>query len=134
MPDARKAIKHTEDVLMSEEIDSKRYWFREGSVTRSGFDNVYCLPAFDEFVIGYKDRSACLSAQHKAVVISINGMFFPIVVYRGKVLGSWKKSSAKEHVMVTPELFSDAPSTQKFNGMLKRAAADVSAFFADARD
>lgn len=129
MPDARKAIKYTEHILTSEKIDSNLYWFRDGSVNDARFDDVYCLPAFDEFVIGYKDRSACLLDKHKAVVISINGMFFPIIVARGKVVGSWKKSVAKHRVDIIPELFSDAPSTRTFNSSLKRATTEAGEFF-----
>lgn len=133
MTDVRKAIKLTEDILTSEKIDSNVYFLREGGAGDSAFDQVYFLPAFDEFVIGYKDRRACLLDEHKAVVISNNGMFFPIVVFRGKVVGSWKKSIARNEVKIVHELFTEAPATRKFNAMLKRGAEDASGFFSGIR-
>lgn len=131
MSDAKKALKSAEDILTSEKIDSKTYWFREQPVDESAFNKVYFLPAFDEFVIGYKDRSACLFDKDKAEVISKNGMFFPIVVFRGKVVGSWRKSKAKNEVRITHKLFAEAPSNRNFNARLKRGAADACAFFSE---
>lgn len=133
MADARNAIALVEDVLLTEEIDAKRYWFPDRSQARSNLDQVYCLPAFDEYVIGYKDRSACLLDEHKAVVISINGIFFPIVVFRGKVVGRWKKSPEKDRVKIIHELFPDAPSTRKFQSLLKRASDKASDFLSNER-
>ena len=52
---------------------------------------VLLLPGFDEFVLGYGDRSAVLDAEHAtAIVPGGNGIFRPTVVGGGRLLGTWK--------------------------------------------
>jgi len=75
-------------------------------------NEVYLLPAFDEYGIGYKDRSAILEEQHFRQVFSINGIFFPIVVVQGKVWGTWKRSVNKKAVDLELSLFSELNASQ----------------------
>lgn len=53
---------------------------------------VTLLPGFDEFILGYGDRSAALPVeQAPQVVPGNNGMFRGTVVVDGRVVGTWKK-------------------------------------------
>jgi hypothetical protein len=56
----------------------------------------HLLPAYDEFLIGYQDRNAMLDAPEARPVISSNGIFRPVILFNGKVLGLWKRSFRKE--------------------------------------
>lgn len=50
------------------------------------------LPAFDEILLGYADRSAnLLPADFELVVPGKNGVFFPTVVHRGRIVATWKR-------------------------------------------
>lgn len=50
------------------------------------------LPGFDEFMLGYGDRSAALPAEHaQQVVPGNNGMFRGTVVSDGRIVGTWKR-------------------------------------------
>lgn len=52
---------------------------------------VLLLPGFDEYLLGYADRSAVLAPEHAdAVVPGRNGVFRPTVLVDGRVVGTWR--------------------------------------------
>lgn len=54
---------------------------------------VLLLPGFDEFVLGYGDRSAVLDPAHaERIVPGGNGVFSPTVVASGRVVGTWRRT------------------------------------------
>ncbi|MFI7585229.1 winged helix DNA-binding domain-containing protein [Kocuria sp. M1N1S27] len=54
---------------------------------------VHLLPPFDEYVLGYGDRSHVLARQHAArIVPGANGVFRPTVVAGGRIVGTWGRS------------------------------------------
>lgn len=58
------------------------------------------LPAFDELIIGYADRSPTLSpGDFERVVPGRNGYFLPTVLHHGAVVGTWK---AGDPIAVSP--------------------------------
>lgn len=51
----------------------------------------FLLPGFDEFVLGYGDRSAVLEPEFATrVVPGNNGMFLSTVVVDGRIVGTWR--------------------------------------------
>ena len=53
---------------------------------------VHVLPGFDEFLLGYCDRSHVLAPEHAgAVVPGGNGVFRGIVVAAGRAVGTWSR-------------------------------------------
>jgi len=64
------------------------------------------LPGFDEYLLGYKNRSAVLELVHAAKVVpGGNGIFKPTVVLDGEVVGIWKRTIKKTVVTVEIDLF-----------------------------
>lgn len=62
---------------------------------------VLLLPGFDEFLLGYQDRSAALPARFaERIVPGRNGVFQPTVVLDGQVVGTWKRvgTGTRRHV------------------------------------
>lgn len=103
--DARRAIQSVHDEFEEFEADSTKYWFRGKVQTAPQEPVVHLLPAFDEYIIGYKDRSAALAANHRTKVISINGIFWPIIVVNGMVTGLWKRIVSKGTASVELQYF-----------------------------
>ena len=65
-------------------------------------DDWLALPGFDEYMLGYKDRSMMLDDAHKeAIVPGGNGVFQATIVRGGRVVGTWKRSLTKKAVAVT---------------------------------
>ena len=63
--------------------------------------DIYLLPPFDEYTVAYKDRSAVVRPQYAARASS-GGVFRPIIVVDGQVVGTWKSSVKKGQITVTP--------------------------------
>lgn len=69
---------------------------------------VHLLPGFDEFLLGYQDRSAPLAAEHSArIVPGNNGVFRPTIVVNGIVVGTWRRTASATRVTVEFESFAD---------------------------
>src|SRR3954471_16217579 len=56
---------------------------------------LFLLPGFDEFVLGYGDRTAVLDpAFADRIVPGGNGMFRPTVVHGGRIVGTWRRGGS----------------------------------------
>jgi hypothetical protein len=61
------------------------------------------LPAFDEFLLSYKDRGAVMDPSHALEVNrGLNGIYRPIIVVNGRVRGTWMRELVKDAVTVSP--------------------------------
>ena len=99
LTDARAGLAAVSDHLES----FGDYWHAPGLTPADG---VFALPGFDEFLLGYSDRSAALHSDHaERVVPGSNGMFMPTVVVDGEVVGTWKRAVTAKGVTVTSEAF-----------------------------
>ena len=59
------------------------------------------LPGFDEYLLGYKDRSLMVAEEHKqAIIPGGNGIFQATVVRDGRVVGTWKRTTSKSRTIV----------------------------------
>ena len=64
-------------------------------------DEVRALPGFDEYLLGFKDRTLMLDPEHKqAVIPGGNGIFQPTIVRSGRVVATWKRSIGRASVVV----------------------------------
>lgn len=112
--DAKKALEMIKHGFISETFGSKTYWFTSSfSIPKTSKTSVYLLPAFDEFLISYKERSASLAADKNKTAVSINGIFYPTIVVNGQVTGLWSRMINKEKVIVEARFF------QPHNKMIK---------------
>ena len=72
------------------------------------------LPGFDEFMLGYKDRSLFMEPEHlRRVVPGMNGIFRPTVVERGRVIGTWGRKVMATSVRVTVTGFDSLKPAQR---------------------
>lgn len=72
------------------------------------------LPAFDEYILAYKDRRPALGQLNFNQVVSAgNGIFKPVVVVDGQVVGTWKRTFKKEQVIVETDLLVPLSVTQR---------------------
>jgi DNA glycosylase AlkZ-like len=59
------------------------------------------LPGFDEYLLGFKDRSLMVAPEHKdAIIPGGNGMFQSTIVRAGRVVGTWKRTVTKTRITV----------------------------------
>jgi hypothetical protein len=73
---------------------------------------VLALPGFDEFLLGYTDRSLVLPPEHAdRIVPGGNGVFRKTIVAGGQIVGTWEVSRSGRAAVVVPEPF------DKVNGL-----------------
>jgi hypothetical protein len=110
--EAKQGIALVKPALDTVTIGTKTFYFKKstGNKAKSSF---HLLPAFDEFIISYKDRSATLDPKHRSRSISFNGIFKPIIIHNGRVIGLWKRNLKKGTVIIETEFFGKgkAPSS-----------------------
>lgn len=68
--------------------------------SRAERETVRLLPAFDEYLLGYRDRSPVLDDEHAATIVpGGNGVFQPVLIVRGRVAGTWRRGVDGPEVM-----------------------------------
>lgn len=89
---AKKAVDSIEPDLHSAVFSGKQYYFSGDLVEHLPTDpEVYLLPAYDEYLISYKDRTAALDTEQQKAVISSNGIFRPVLLYNGAIVAVWSR-------------------------------------------
>jgi len=109
-------------------IDGRDYYFsRDLPVVPVELSDAVLLPPFDEFLVGYRDRSATLAPQYNTLVVpGGNGVFHPIIVIDGQVVGTWKRTFKKGGVVVTFKPFTTFTEAQV--STITRAAEQYARF------
>ncbi|HEX5939763.1 MAG TPA: winged helix DNA-binding domain-containing protein, partial [Dehalococcoidia bacterium] len=99
--------------LASESIDGKTHWWAsDGSLNCDGGRTSFLLPAFDEYLVAYRDRSA---ARHPRLPQHVTGldMLFPVIVVDGGVVGTWTRRIVKDVLRLDGRLLVRLTRAQK---------------------
>ena len=101
MADVKRGIEVLKPKLEHEVIDGQTYWFAESALPKTGRSKTaHLLPIYDEYVMGYKDRSAMSGALEKEKLNASNIAFDNIIVIDSMLIGSWKRILSKGEVLV----------------------------------
>ncbi|MEO6759281.1 MAG: winged helix DNA-binding domain-containing protein [Saprospiraceae bacterium] len=119
--DARQALEAIKSELESQPVGSIAYWMPKGTeIPEKVLPAEHLLPAFDEYLVSYKDRSAILDTAQTSQVITSNGIFKPLIVVDGRVAGIWSRMEKKHHLILSKQLFIPLSARQE-SGILKAA-------------
>jgi Winged helix DNA-binding domain len=101
--------------LRKETSGTAVYWMSPEPITSLAELPTACLlPGFDEYMLGYTDRSAALDPQQAQKLIpDNNGRFLGTMVLNGRVVGTWKRSLQKKRVHMVMEPFSSLNKAAK---------------------
>jgi hypothetical protein len=102
--EAKAGIEMGRGHLVAEAAGGRTYWLPRDARTDVSSPAVHLLPPFDEYTVAYKDRSAILAPEHAPLAAS-GGVFRPIIVVDGRVVGTWKPSAKKGAIAVMPMPF-----------------------------
>jgi hypothetical protein len=90
---------------------------------------VIALPGFDEYMLGFKDRSwMATPTDLNAIVPGGNGVFQATLARDGRVIGTWKRTLGKSKVAVTVLPLTDLGARDKAKA--ERALGDYARFLA----
>jgi hypothetical protein len=105
LKDATHALDLVRSLFVSETIQGQVYWFASNIISVPDECNVFVLPAYDEFIISYKDRTATLATDLSLKAVSNNGIFRPVILIDGQVAGIWQRTIKSEQVLIETEFF-----------------------------
>ncbi|WP_053733834.1 winged helix DNA-binding domain-containing protein [Nocardia sp. NRRL S-836] len=83
--------------LVRDTFDGREYWLPPDLGPATG---THLLPAYDELLIGYRDRVAHFTRYGEIPISTYNGMFHATIIEDGQVAGLWKRVVKKTSVDV----------------------------------
>lgn len=110
--DAKIGLELAKSELVSLEADGSEYWVNRDAqdVDPNASKGAHLLAGFEEYLLGYKDRTAVVAPDH-AVASYVNGIFYPIIVVDGQVVGTWKRAVGAKRITVSFTPFTPLSAT-----------------------
>jgi Winged helix DNA-binding domain len=105
--EAKAGLEMVASSLRKETSGAAIYWTSPESTALPANILIACLlPGYDEYLLGYTDRSAILDPQHAQKLIpDNNGRFLSTMIMNGRVVGTWRRVLSKKTVVLTMEPF-----------------------------
>lgn len=103
--DVRKAVALVKDKFECIDDGITTYMVHKKHLDAPGRveDTIHLLPAFDELLISYKDRTPSIPLELQKHAFTANGIFRPIIVVAGQVVGVWKRTVKKDSIVFQPQ-------------------------------
>ena len=102
---AKTAITANDGLVSPVSVDGRPMWV-SGAVDPQPVPDALALPGFDEFILGYKDRSPVLPDEFKTRICpGNNGVFRPTLVVGGQVVGTWRRTRRAKVDVIDVEAF-----------------------------
>jgi hypothetical protein len=124
--DAQAGLGMVQPQLQPHALEGRTYWHSPHATTTVASGAIVLLPPFDEYLVGYKDRSAAVDPARNREIIGINGLVSPSIVLAGRIAGLWKRTLRKEAVVLDTAPF--APLKKAEAKALTAAAARYGEF------
>src|SRR5262249_55350852 len=106
--DATSGLEMGKRSLAQETINGQTYWLASSTpATKDSSPTVYLLPAYDEYTVAYKDRSAALNPKYSNLPNYGHGIFNPTIVVDGQVVGTWKRTLKKDTLAISTSPFTE---------------------------
>ena len=94
--DAKQAVYLIASELTTEQWKEQTWYIHDTCRTRGKLSgHIHLLPSYDEYLLGYKDRTDVLPKEHYPKAFTNNGLFYPVILHEGQVIGNWSKSAKK---------------------------------------
>ncbi len=128
MKDAALGVELNKSKLFSEEVNGNKYWFFGPYLTTHYLlPTTHLLSVYDEYFIGYKDRSLILNEGYQSQMAAVgNALLTSLIIINGKVEGTWKRKIIKDKVEIKLNLFRKLSPNEK--PTLKTAFEDYGKF------
>ena len=124
MADVKRGIEMLKPKFENAIVDDQTYWFVDTpSLPKKSSKTAHLLPIYDEYVMGYKDRSAMSGLLEKEKLTGSSIAFDNIIVIDSMLVGSWKRTLSKNEVLIETNF--NVPLTKPIQ---KAVTADVERF------
>ena len=112
LTECKRGIGIIKDCLETTSVDGAIY---DGEMyylaSDTGFDkdlpkSIHLLPIYDEYIMGYKDRSAILEYKYKeALGEDIKFRYDCMIIFDGQAIGTWRRTLKKNQIELEYDLF-----------------------------
>jgi hypothetical protein len=126
--EARAGLAAVASELTSHTLAGVIYWRARQAprVSPAALADAYLLPAFDEYLVAYRDRTAVLSARDTRRINAGGGLLAPTIVVGGRVVGTWRRTLGRGVVTIALSLF--GTPTARARTRIEAAAERYGAF------
>jgi Winged helix DNA-binding domain len=118
--DARNGLESVKSTLVSDVVEGHTYWRTCEPHTTIPSTIAYLLPAFDEYLVAYRNRDAVLDPKHVKRLNAGGGMLDPCVVFDSHVIGTWRRVFVRTTVAIEIDLFK-TPTSRELRAILVAA-------------
>ncbi|WP_065218776.1 MULTISPECIES: winged helix DNA-binding domain-containing protein [Butyricimonas] len=126
--EAKQAIEAIKPDLHVEKYGSLELYVHESCQNApSSRAQLHLLPSYDEYLISYKERGTVMDPVHHPKAFNNWGIFYPVILYNGKVVGNWHKKASKNQIKIETTFFEDHPEISE--ELINHALEKHKAFF-----
>jgi hypothetical protein len=101
--DARAAVESVKSQFDQETVGGQLYLYASSAIKPASVSGAHLLPAWDEYTVAYKDRSLVIDPEFSAK--AGNGIFNFNIVWKGQIIGAWKRTVKGDKVIVDLNYF-----------------------------
>ena len=111
--DARSGLDAVKTQLEHEVLAGQSYWFSTSNLAADNASpTAYLLSVYDEYISGYKDRSAIGDERSAALLGALGNALAYVIVVDGQLVGSWKRTFRKSAVIIEANVFTTLTPAQ----------------------
>ena len=115
MADAKNGIEMVKSQFVNEVMDDKTYWCTESKPPwKEKSPIAHLLPNYDEYFIGFKDRSAIGDVARQAGIRGNDpSLIAHIIILDGQIVGGWRRTFKKDGILVETSLITKLLMAEK---------------------
>jgi DNA glycosylase AlkZ-like len=111
--DAKSAIGMIASQLSRINVDEKEYLYSLAHLQRMRAPGIFLLPGFDEYMLGYTDRSLIIEDIHRHHIYTKNAVYPGIIIVEGRIKGIWKRVLKRQKIYIELWPFATFDTKQK---------------------
>ena len=115
MAEVQRGLEMVKSGFEHKAVDEQVYWYSaSASGKKDASPSAYLLPNYDEYVVGYTDRSAIYDeSQNHKLDARGNFLFQNTIVIDSQVIGTWKRTLKKNEIILELSPFEKLTKIQK---------------------
>jgi hypothetical protein len=111
--DARRGLETVKAQFRHEAVGGQTYWFSSSKqAVKDESPTTHLLSIYDEYISGYKDRSAIIEESCAAKLWALGNALSYIIVVDGQIVGTWKRTIGKGAVVIESKIFRRLTKTE----------------------
>ena len=134
-PDVRAAWEAVGQGLVEINCEGRTAWLPSERLAElddpaPGPNHVRLLPAFDNYVLAYHDRTLIVAQEYTRRINAGGGLLKPVVLVDGEAVGTWRTNRQGRRAKITVDAFAELPT--EVQAGIAAEVADIDRFLEEA--